>query len=127
MVSPFSLVRWGGPLGPRFVSGWTSRRVSLPEAEAEALHLYSYQVFKQKGSGEYALTYLLAPEVVFMYGDSDWMDAKAGKAAADAMQRSGGRSRFRIVSNAGHHLYLDNYEEFNRYVDRVLADVERET
>lgn len=24
-VSPFSLVRWSGPLGPRLVSGWTSR------------------------------------------------------------------------------------------------------
>ncbi|KAF3917380.1 hypothetical protein ABW21_db0203553 [Orbilia brochopaga] len=147
MVSPFSLVRWGGPLGPRFVSGWTSRRFALlPEAEAEALHMYSYQVFKQKGSGEYALTYLLAPgafardplknrlpqlrkdlEVVFMYGDGDWMDAQAGKEAAEAIKRDGGRSRFRVVSNAGHHLYLDNYDEFNRYVERVLVDTERET
>lgn len=61
-VSPFSIVRLAGPLGPRFVSGWTSRRFShLPPAEAQALHDYSFSIFKQKGSGEYALTYLLAP------------------------------------------------------------------
>jgi cardiolipin-specific phospholipase len=61
-VSPFSIVRWAGPLGPRFVSGWTSRRFShLPETEAQALHEYAYSLFRQRGSGEYALAYILAP------------------------------------------------------------------
>jgi len=61
-VSPFSLVRLAGPLGPRFVSGWTHRRFNhLPPSEKEALHLYSYALFRQKGSGEYVLPYLLAP------------------------------------------------------------------
>ncbi len=61
-ISPFSLVRWSGPLGPRFVSGWTSRRFShLGTEEAHALHNYAYSLFKQRGSGEYALAYILAP------------------------------------------------------------------
>ena len=61
-ISPFSLVRWSGPLGPRFVSGWTSRRFShLAADEAQALHNYAYSLFKQRGSGEYALSYILAP------------------------------------------------------------------
>lgn len=61
-ISPFSIVRWSGPLGPRFVSGWTSRRFShLPPDEAQALHDYSYSLFRQQGSGEYALAYILAP------------------------------------------------------------------
>lgn len=61
-VSPFSIIRWTGPLGPRFVSGWTSRRFShLPPDEARALHDYSYSLFRQPGSGEYALAYILAP------------------------------------------------------------------
>lgn len=61
-ISPFSLVRWSGPLGPRFVSGWTSRRFShLATEEAQALHTYAYSLFKQRGSGEYALAYILAP------------------------------------------------------------------
>ncbi|KAK5998597.1 putative cardiolipin-specific deacylase 1 [Cladobotryum mycophilum] len=61
-VSPFSIVRMTGPLGPRFVSGWSSRRFNhLPADEAQSLHDYSFSIFKQKGSGEYALAYLLAP------------------------------------------------------------------
>ncbi|KAF2817514.1 alpha/beta hydrolase [Mytilinidion resinicola] len=61
-ISPFSLVRWSGPLGPRLVSGWTSRRFShLPDDEAQALHDYSYSLFRQPGSGEYALGRILAP------------------------------------------------------------------
>ena len=61
-ISPFSIVRMSGPLGPRFVSGWSSRRFNhLPPAEAQALHDYSFSIFKQKGSGEYALAYILAP------------------------------------------------------------------
>ncbi|OKL59281.1 hypothetical protein UA08_05411 [Talaromyces atroroseus] len=61
-VSPFSFIRWSGPLGPRLVSGWTSRRFAhLPADEAAALHDYTYSIFRLRGSGEYALTYLLAP------------------------------------------------------------------
>ncbi|KAK8159662.1 Alpha/Beta hydrolase protein [Phyllosticta citrichinensis] len=61
-ISPFSLIRWSGPLGPRLVSGWTSRRFAhLPSEESQALHDYSYSLFRQRGSGEYALAYVLAP------------------------------------------------------------------
>jgi cardiolipin-specific phospholipase len=61
-ISPFSFVRWSGPLGPRLVSGWTSRRFNhLPAEESQALHDYSYSLFRQRGSGEYALAYILAP------------------------------------------------------------------
>lgn len=61
-ISPFSVVRLSGPLGPRLVSGWTSRRFShLPDEEAQALHDYSYSLFRQRGSGEYALAHVLAP------------------------------------------------------------------
>lgn len=61
-ISPFSVVRLTGPLGPRLVSGWTSRRFShLPADQSQALHDYSYSLFRQRGSGEYALAYVLAP------------------------------------------------------------------
>jgi len=61
-VSPFSIVRIAGPLGPRLVSGWTGRRFgSLEKQESQALHDYSYSLFRQQGSGEYALAYILAP------------------------------------------------------------------
>ena len=189
-ISPFSLVRLSGPLGPRLVSGWTSRRFShLPPEEAQALHDYSYSLFRQRGSGEYALAYVLAPgafarsplirriqgvgrqwlepkstpdnlpastlpppqstaerlretgvPIVFLYGDHDWMDKQGGwdaedkiraekkKALASASEaereRENGDAKTVVVKNAGHHVYLDGWEEFNQIITKEMRDVE---
>lgn len=172
-ISPFSIVRMAGPLGPRFVSGWSSRRFNhLPEEEAQALHDYSFSIFKQKGSGEYALAYILAPgayarrpvinriaqvgrqplpatngdsskalketgiPVVFMYGENDWMDVAGGLAAeqklkearAEALlrateeekQNENGSARVVVIPKAGHHLYLDNPDDFNKVMKEEI-------
>lgn len=174
-ISPFSIVRWSGPLGPRLVSGWTSRRFSkLPADQSQALHNYAYSLFRQRGSGEYALAYVLAPGAyarrpliwrvqdlankvahggipsVWMYGEMDWMDVAGGFAAEEKIRTTplkqdetlprntfiggeewrgdkkgqGGEAKVRIVRNAGHHLYLDNHEEFNEMVVHEMHDVE---
>lgn len=181
-VSAFSLVRWAGPFGPQLVSNWTSLRFShLPPEQYRALHDYSYSIFRQRGSGEHALSYILsvgaharsplirrayllsrrraipkptdtenaepsAPPVyaetfptIFMYGSRDWMDANGGKRAseiingerekimvdpnvpADEKSRDRGWSKVYTISNAGHHLYLDGWEEFN---ERILGEME---
>lgn len=187
-VSPFSIVRMAGPLGPRFVSGWTSRRFNhLPPDEKEALHTYSYSLFRQKGSGEYVLPYLLAPgayarspvinriqdvgrqvippatatatdssapaspsapalretglPIVFMYGENDWMDVAGGYAAEEKLKqravqallhgtdeekrRENGSAKVLIVRNAGHHLYLDNPDQFNEMVMKEMEETRR--
>ncbi|KAL1985605.1 hypothetical protein VTN96DRAFT_7585 [Rasamsonia emersonii] len=206
-VSPFTLVRWSGPLGPRLVSGWTHRRFShLPPAEAQALHEYSYSIFRLRGSGEYALAYILAPgayarsplirrihgvgrqiirqssaeaadsaassssdsftslsssassatssssssappkrengiPIVFMYGDHDWMDARGGYAAKakieeekrrilrnaspEEREADNGSAKVIIIKKAGHHLFLDAWEEFNEVVLEEMEDVRR--
>ncbi|OAP55414.1 hypothetical protein AYL99_10387 [Fonsecaea erecta] len=201
-ISPFSFVRWSGPLGPRLVSGWTSRRFShLPSEEALALHDYSYSLFRLRGSGEYALAYILAPgafarsplirrigsvgrqpltasthevneqgqlkqfpgssstapnntsspdverergiPVVLMYGENDWMDVSGGYAAKKKIDaetaralataspeeraRDHGSAKVVIISNAGHHLYLDNADEFNEVILAEMEDVRRRT
>ena len=82
----------------------------MPQEEALALHDYAYSLFRLRGSGEYALAYILAPgafarsplirrihgvgrqtladgklengiPVVLMYGENDWMDVKGGNNA----------------------------------------------
>lgn len=195
VISPFSLVRWSGPLGPRLVSAWTTRRFShLPEEEAQALHDYSYSIFRQRGSSEYALSYLLAPgafarsplirriqgvgrqwlqphqggtadgdepskesplpapssaapqrengiPIVFMYGEVDWMDVAGGFASEEKIKqerkriledatpqqrkRDNGDVKVVIINKAGHHVYLDGWEQFNRVMLEEMADVER--
>ena len=184
-VSPFSIIRWSGPLGPRFVSGWTSRRFSqLPSDHAKALHIYSYSLFRQQGSGEYALTYILAPgafaksplirrihgvgrqmipspssadgaspssvsgpkketgiPVVMMYGENDWMDINGGYAAEQKLKEEreralkeaseeekraeNGSGKVIVVKKAGHHVYLDGWEEFNEIMREEMDDVSR--
>ncbi|KAJ6119420.1 cardiolipin-specific deacylase [Penicillium sp. IBT 18751x] len=220
-ISPFSLVRWTGPLGPRIVSGWTSRRFShLPADEAKALHDYSYSIFSQRGSGEYALAYILAPgafarsplirrihgvgrqmiqpsssyslphpttstntscsilgksaaaaatpddapgthpipssdapvpeqeprrenglPIVFMYGDHDWMDVSGGHAAAKRLaeekervlanatpeerRNDQGSAKVVVIKRAGHHLYLDGWEDFNKVVLSEMEEVSK--
>lgn len=187
-ISPFSFVRWSGPFGPRLVSGWTSRRFShLPPLEAQALHDYAYSLFKLRGSGEYALAYILAPgafarsplirriqgvgrqmmtsaqanginsvgsstspkqevrengiPVVLMYGENDWMDVSGGRAAKVKMddekkklqasmteeekRRDNGEAKVTIIKKAGHHVYLDGWEEFNDVMLGEMEDVER--
>lgn len=183
-ISPFSIVRWTGPLGPRFVSGWTSRRFShLPEDESEALHHYAYSLFRQRGSGEYALAYILAPgafarsplirrihgvgrqpllsgatssaltaeqikretgiPIVMMYGENDWMDIAGGFAAeqklkeerAKALQdaseeekkRENGSAKVLVIKKAGHHVYLDGWEEFNEVIREEMEETRRQT
>lgn len=191
-ISPFSIVRWTGPLGPRFVSGWTSRRFShLPSNESEALHDYAYSLFRQRGSGEYALAYILAPgafarsplirrihgvgrqplpsptqqsastsssslssaaktltketgiPVVLMYGENDWMDVAGGYAAeqklkeekakalmtasAEEKKNENGSAKVLIIQKAGHHLYLDGWEQFNEVMREEMEETRRHT
>ena len=183
-ISPFSLVRWSGPLGPRLVSGWTSRRFShLESEEAQALHTYAYSLFRQRGSGEYALAYILAPgafarsplirriagvgrqylqpdgvttssvesaarrrengiPVVFMYGENDWMDIAGGFAAEQKLKeekaqilqsaspeekrQDNGSAKVAVIKDAGHHLYLEGWEDFNEMMRDEMVDVSKQ-
>ena len=199
-ISPFSIVRWTGPLGPRFVSGWTSRRFShLPENESQVLHDYAYSLFRQRGSGEYALAYILAPgafarsplirriqgvgrqpiplpvpirqstsskssqtptstpnshaqeqlqketgiPIILMYGENDWMDVAGGFAAEQKLKEErarvwktatteeknaeNGSAKVVIIKKAGHHLYLDGWEEFNEVLRQEMEHTSRQT
>jgi cardiolipin-specific phospholipase len=58
--SPLALVK--GPWGPSLVGKYASRRfAALPEADIRDMHSYIWTISRAKGSGEYAITHLLAP------------------------------------------------------------------
>lgn len=133
-ISPFTLVRKAGPLGSKVVSGWLLRRFAkLPKAEQVALHKYAYAIFQQPGSGEYMLNYLLAPgadarhplidrgihnldcDMSWWYGREDWMDIVGGRLCSNIINAMGKHHLdVREIEDAGHHLYLDNYPQFNQ-------------
>lgn len=111
------------------------------------IHDYFYRVFNGAGSGEYAITRILdvgalarlplldrCPEkfvemklpTLWLYGDKDWMNDKAGENMTKEINRlARARSQpelaqFGKLSNAGHHLYLDNPGDFGRVVTKFI-------
>lgn len=140
-VSPFTILRTLGPVGPKFISRWSFARFGgLRNEDTMKMHMYAYKTFIAKGSGEYALTRLLAPGALarmpmldrlpgvlqvpsfWLYGDHDWMSRETGKKCVDDINKMAGKksAAFKIVENAGHHVYLDNPTDFDRYVKRFI-------
>ncbi|VUG17771.1 CLD1 [Brettanomyces bruxellensis] len=152
-ISPFSLVRLAGPLGSKLVSGWSNRRFSkdnslLGPQEQKLMHQYTYAIFNAKGSGEYMLNYFLAPggvprhpmlqrirklrcDTVWMYGSHDWMDKAGGFKACQKLKtlhHLNGEplsATCHVIEHSGHHIYLDNFKEFNNLVIRELEAFEK--
>ena len=160
-ISPFTFVRLP-IIGPKMASAWTARRfAALPEEQYQAMHTYAYEIFRQKGSGEFALGYLLAPgayarrpllnrmdalakafagvsknqmnaagmdsskeeisqKVHFIYGSHDWMDCDGGEKAKKILAKYGVDSEVSVVDNAGHNVFLDNPEAFNKEAVRLI-------
>lgn len=101
------------------------------------LHNYSYSIFNQyQGSGELAITKIINQEMLprlplcdrgfvefinesnlktlWLYGDKDWMNQQGGKYCVDKLLALGNKNtRFEIIKDAGHHIYLDNPSAFN--------------
>lgn len=76
-----------------------------------------------------------------MYGDHDWMDVSGGEAAKEKLEEEklralkdatpeerradNGSAKVIIIKKAGHHLYLDGWEEFNDAILKEMEDVRR--
>lgn len=79
--------------------------------------------------------------VIFMYGENDWMDVAGGYAAEEKMKQERERllanasaeekkndhgvGKVIIINKAGHHVYLDGWEQFNRVMLEEMNEVRR--
>ncbi|KAI8139653.1 Alpha/Beta hydrolase protein [Fennellomyces sp. T-0311] len=134
-VTPMSIVRSIGPFGASLVNSYTTRRFAhLDTPERHDLYDYIYNITNASGSGEYALAAVLAPgayarrplfhrlpklqmPTVFVYGEWDWMDYKAAEQAKPFMKVP---TKVLRVKYGGHHMYLDNPDEFNKMMAEEL-------
>lgn len=109
------------------------------------LHEYSFSIFNQyQASGELAITKLINHEIVpriplcdrgfveylndakidtlWMYGDKDWMNTKGGEYCVEKLKKLNHTGvALDIIKDAGHHIYLDNPEAFNKDVKKFLG------
>jgi pimeloyl-ACP methyl ester carboxylesterase len=68
-----------------------------------------------------------ATPLLVLYGDSDWLSFPEAAAYVRGLQDSGLDARLAIVRGAGHHLYMDNPEQYHDEIhgwvrDRVLGN-----
>jgi cardiolipin-specific phospholipase len=78
-----------------------------------------------------------------MYGENDWMDIAGGYAAEQKLKeekekalktateeerkRENGSAKVLIIKKAGHHVYLDVWEEFNEVMREEMEETARQT
>jgi cardiolipin-specific phospholipase len=61
-ITPQRIVRMVGPLGPKLVAKYADARLShLPPEEVENMKKYIFHICSQPGSGEFALSGIMAP------------------------------------------------------------------
>lgn len=76
-----------------------------------------------------------------MYGENDWMDIAGGYAAEQKIKeekakvlkglseeekkKDNGSAKVLIIKKAGHHVYLDGYEEFNEVTRKEMEETIR--
>lgn len=132
-ISPFTIIRGAGPLGPYLTSNWSFSRFgkNTDMKEVLKLHAYSYNTFVAKASGEHALGRLLGPaalprypllkrvpqalkmDSLWLYGDKDWMSKEAGEVMCREINKAGqAHAEYQIISDAGHNLFIDNPKQF---------------
>lgn len=81
--------------------------------------------------------------VVLMYGENDWMDVAGGFAAEQKLKeekarvlksateeekrRENGSAKVVIIQKAGHHVYLDGFQQFNEVMREEMEETKSDT
>ncbi|ODV61410.1 alpha/beta-hydrolase [Ascoidea rubescens DSM 1968] len=79
-----------------------------------------------KARGESPLKKGQLPEILWMYGEYDWMNSMAGKGLVDfingKLASNEKKMQYVKICNAGHNLFLDNPSEFDKAVKDFLDE-----
>ncbi|XP_075981065.1 pummelig isoform X2 [Anticarsia gemmatalis] len=136
-LNPLWAVRAAGPAGKWLVSKTRpdiSRKYLnyVPDAE-KVIPEYIYQCNSQTPSGESAFHTLMtgfgwaknpmvrridqldpALPITVLYGSRSWVDNSTGQVLTE--HRASNNTFVQVINGAGHHVYLDKPEQFNKFV-----------
>jgi len=137
---PLSIIRAAGPYGPGLIAKFRADIANKFEKiydDTSIVSSYIYHLNAQDATGEQAfsqITHSIAwarkpminrlPDldknipITLMYGSQTWMDSAAGW---ELKVKLGSRADYHIIERAGHHIYVDNYKQFNSIVVASLA------
>ncbi|XP_011177916.2 (Lyso)-N-acylphosphatidylethanolamine lipase isoform X2 [Zeugodacus cucurbitae] len=139
-LNPLWALRAAGPLGQWVVEKTrpdiTRKFAAAVEEDNNLLPQYIHQCNAQTPSGESAFHTMMASfgwakypmihriknvrddiPITFIYGSRSWIDSSSGEKIKAQRVRS--KVDIKIVSGAGHHVYADKPEVFNRYVNET--------
>ncbi|CAI5716072.1 unnamed protein product [Peronospora destructor] len=152
-ITPMSVIRFAGPLGPSLVRwSWRQRIKWTPatnivrsgELDFGLITEYCYHNWALQASGDIALyTHLhpgatvrrraldeiLIPEklqvpLTIMYGGGmDWMNSEHGAAVVRSLEKTH-YAVFRLVPLSGHQVFMDNPAAFNQVLVTAVRDCE---
>ena len=134
------MLRATGPWGPSLVGRFRPDLVKKfqvmgPEANPSD---YIFHINAQKPSGEHGFHVLTqnhawardplierltdlptSVPLTFIYGEHTWMDKNSGYFLKTQLKNH--KTMYTIVPNAGHHVYVDNAQVFNRVVHEAIT------
>uniref|UniRef100_A0A914Q397 Uncharacterized protein n=1 Tax=Panagrolaimus davidi TaxID=227884 RepID=A0A914Q397_9BILA len=116
-------------------------RYNIIDSDPNAIYEYIYQINAQKPTGEIAFKTMslkygwakrpmlnritqMDPKVPisFLFGSRSWVSSSSGYKVQEERPQS--YVDVNIISNAGHHVYADNQEEFNSVIRNICKTVE---
>jgi cardiolipin-specific phospholipase len=92
-----------------------------PKAPSSTERAYRTSVYARQPL-EDSLKGMTSP-VLMIFGDHDWLRYPTAEETIQQWRQCGVKAKLEILSNAGHHLYLDNSLDFNRLVADWSSDV----
>lgn len=64
--------------------------------------------------------------VLVLYGDSDWIAFPEASLYVETLRSHGVDAKLAVIRNAGHHLYMDNVDEFHNRINKWHNRITRE-
>ncbi|VVC26343.1 Alpha/beta hydrolase fold-1,Alpha/Beta hydrolase fold [Cinara cedri] len=142
-LNPLWPVRFAGPYGQWLVTNLRSDVLKKYEPvlgeQSIVVGEYIFQCNSQRATGESAFISLVTGfgwaknpmikrleyldkrvPITFIYGKNTWMDKSVGEIVKK--ERANSFVHIETIPNAGHHVFADQFEEFNKIVDKICQE-----